>query len=55
MSEKNEKLIQELHEAMDAELEKGAEEMDTYKIRHIVQLLKDLEQWEPFPEKKANG
>ena len=50
MSEKNEKLIQELHEAMDAELEKGAEEMDTYKIRHIVQLLKDLEQWEPFPE-----
>ena len=50
MSEKNEKLIQELRREMDTELEKGAEEMDTYKIRDIVQLLKRLEQWEPFPE-----
>ena len=50
MSEKNEKLIQELRREMDLELEKGAEEMDTYKIRDIVQLLKRLEQWEPFPE-----
>ncbi len=50
MLEKNEKLIQDLRDEMDAELEKNAEEMDTDKIRHIVQLLKDLEQWEPFPE-----
>lgn len=50
MLEKNEKLIQDLRDEMDAELEKSAEEMDTDKIRHIVQLLKDLEEWEPFPE-----
>lgn len=50
MLEKNEKLIQDLRDEMDAELEKSAEEMDTDKIRHIVQLLKDLEQWESFPE-----
>lgn len=50
MTEKNEKLIQELRREMESELEKGAEKMDTYKIRDIVQLLERLEQWEPFPE-----
>ncbi len=50
MTEKNEKLIQELRQEMESELEKSAEEMDTYKIRDIVQLLERLEQWEPFPK-----